>query len=632
MKKSFLFLGLASVMAAFTACSTDDIDAVAGGREQTSRMELKAVMPASATRTQMGENSALWSEGDRIALFTDGPVNNWLAFDVASGAGTASATFTVDAMYADAWENLDITPKSVPYPSEYRIAAVYPYDNAIAEDPSGSGYQSLGQIGARIPKVQNYVKGSFDKNALPMIALTTTTQSFDSFTPLQFLYMGSVLKFQVGSDEAVTIDKIELSSSSVSIASEVAVEFMPSYMNAAVVSALDTGAGTLGSVGAGFVIRTTPDAASETITMNGPIEVEAGSLTDVYFVVVPWAYDEQGANFTVRFYKEGVDEPVVRTISAHDLKAGDVAEVAALYLSEGDVPELSKSGEEVISWTAPSQTVKSYTWTITEDDEILRSGALEGTATEFDLKNVELQLSAGSHTLAFNMTVEYANYMSVACAPVEFERTALGFEPTVTYSEGKLTVTNWDELKSEANGTPEVEYASVNTLDAGEEAFADASFTELTEATLDLSALAPGDYTYMVRADYGGEYLSDIVSFSVADPSENPLTVSYDYQEGILTVTVLTGKELCVEAFDAWSGYVKFDDGSEFPTSVTPVVGSTSEDWNPETGVITIDINQYNGWGTILKGTEYKVSLILEDPNAWGVVEYQTDPVPMTFD
>ena len=174
--------------------------------------------------------------------------------------------------------------------------------------------------------------------------------------------------------------------------------------------------------------------------MNGPIEVEAGSLTDVYFVVVPWAYDEQGANFTVRFYKEGVDEPVVRTISAHDLKAGDVAEVAALYLSEGDVPELSKSGEEVISWTAPSQTVKSYTWTITEDDEILRSGALEGTATEFDLKNVELQLSAGSHTLAFNMTVEYANYMSVACAPVEFERTALGFEPTVTYSEDKLRV------------------------------------------------------------------------------------------------------------------------------------------------------------------------------------------------
>lgn len=634
MKKSFLLLGLASVMTSFTACSTDDAEMTAGVPEEGLRLELKANVPGGDTRTQMGDNAAVWSADDRIALFVDGPFDHWLGFDLKEGAGTGSATFMTDPIYDDVWTSTEYLARSVPYAKSNQVVAIYPYENAVAEDPSGGGYASMAQIGALIPAEQTYVEGGFASGSLPMIAMTTrysgTGSELDTFDPFRFQYLGGLLKFQIGAATATTLDRIEVVSL-YNLADEVVVTFMPEYMDESVMTALEQGTGSLGTVGsASFSARSTIGRSSQTVTLTGPIALKGGEeLTDAYVVVVP--NDFGGTGMTIRFYKQGEDAPVVRSISMNEVKAGDLVTIAPLYLDEGTAPTLTLS-DKTISWTDPGN-VKEYTWTITEDTEVVARGSLEGSVTSFDLNSLDIQLGAGEHTLNFNMTVEFTDHLTSACAPLEFSLTALGFTPEVSYADGMITVRNWAELKSEENGNPTVEYASVNKADAGEADFASASFTEMNEATIDCSTLTPGDYTYMIRANYNGTYLSDFVTFHVADPSERALSAefSYDYSSQILTITVTTGKDLCTPAFAGGYGYVNFNEGA-WPTTITPVEGTEgTETWDPETGVIKIDVGAYIGYTTIEQGVEYEFSIILENPDSWGVIEEQSETYTITF-
>ena len=149
--------------------------------QQGSVKTLTATVGETQSRTSLGNGGAvLWSAADAIAL-TDG--TTWAEYTLAEGAGKAFATFQA-------------TEEAVPDAETYY--AYYPAEHVTAV--SGNEFT------VTLPATQTYTTGSFAPDALPMMAVSTSTD-FD------FKHVCGLLKLTLtnGGNDALSISKIIVS-------------------------------------------------------------------------------------------------------------------------------------------------------------------------------------------------------------------------------------------------------------------------------------------------------------------------------------------------------------------------------------------------------------------------------------
>ena len=165
-------------------CSEDMNEIPQNGlAQQGSVKTLTATVGETESRTSLDDdgNTVLWSANDAIAL-TDG--TTWAEYTLTKGEDTASATF-------------EAADEAVPEAETYY--AYYPAGNVT--DVSG------GTFTVTLPATQTYTAGSFAPDALPMMAVSTSTD-------FQFKHVCGLLKLTLkngDSNGSISISKVLVS-------------------------------------------------------------------------------------------------------------------------------------------------------------------------------------------------------------------------------------------------------------------------------------------------------------------------------------------------------------------------------------------------------------------------------------
>ena len=166
MKRKLFFVIGGAVMLSAVSCSIEENKIDPEGTESRVPMEFTAGLQ---TKTSIDENNAvLWSAGDAISVFDS--QNN--RFDIASEPGSASATFTGEAI-----------------PDYGTYYALYPY--------SADAALSSTTLSSVLPTEQYYADGTFATMLNPSVAIAA-----DGSTSLSFHNVASILQVNVNVSEA----------------------------------------------------------------------------------------------------------------------------------------------------------------------------------------------------------------------------------------------------------------------------------------------------------------------------------------------------------------------------------------------------------------------------------------------
>ena len=201
--------------------------------QQGSVKTLTATVGETESRTSLGAdgNTVLWSATDAIAL-TDG--TTWAEYTLTDGAGEASATFQA-------------TDATVPEAGTYY--AYYPAENVTAV--------SGGTFTVTLPATQTYTAGSFAPDALPMVAVSTSTS-------FEFKHVCGLLKLTLtngSSTEALSLSKI-------------------------IVSAEEPMSGTATVTCEDDAVATLTEGGAVTVAFSEPLSLLAGA-SEVVYVALP---------------------------------------------------------------------------------------------------------------------------------------------------------------------------------------------------------------------------------------------------------------------------------------------------------------------------------------------------------
>ncbi len=189
--KKYLFT-LAAIVATLVSCNKVDSEKpeTSGQKENSFSVEKTFSVIVPETKTELGSDglSMIWSSTDKINIIA-GTSGNQYTFDLSSGAGTASASFsgTIDA--EDAAETV--------------FYAVYPDVNVSV---SSSTIEFLGSSVSGHPKYYNTgetvkaIAGSFDPEFAPMTAVTGENDE------LSFRYGCAFFKFKVAEEGITSIE------------------------------------------------------------------------------------------------------------------------------------------------------------------------------------------------------------------------------------------------------------------------------------------------------------------------------------------------------------------------------------------------------------------------------------------
>lgn len=460
------------------------------------------------TRTAMGDKSAVWSQGDRIALYAEvSSSEHFLPFDIsATDVGAATAGFTLDPNYTDGWNEETYYPLSAP--DIAKCVAIYPQSSAFYYSP----YSGFVRLGAAVPANQTYIDGSFDNLSMPMIATSTETATADGYTysPMNFKYMGALIHLTMTTAAQTELDKIELSCPKDSrIAGVAAVEFnSKTPMTDAFKAVLQGGEGSLGIAGsASFKMEGAPVT---TITMNGPISL-SNTPSNAYFSVLPLDYSAKELKFTF-YHKDGVKTE--KTLTGNALKAGEIAQLPALAYNIPFLPVASVS-ENLATWTL-DEAVENYSVEIRNNGNTLRTITeknLNGNVQFDPTKGIGLDtvnvsgLNPGTYTLQFVVKADFKDKSGVNAAysvPVEYTYNAKPVAPAVNFMKGA----NMLRLLNFQTYWTRLDYAMLQKKEAGKEDFANVTF-HTVDGVYGMFLIedadipeAEGDYTYAVRAWY----------------------------------------------------------------------------------------------------------------------------------
>ena len=178
MKKNLLLLGLAFAGAAFTGCTQEEADNT--GKEPVV-CNNPAVLTAQvggedATRTSIRPDgrSVQWNAGDVIGVYSDNKAGK-IRYRLKDGQeGADKGQFELIAGQDGAIKTVGFSNTE----DDRTYVAVYP-GNANMYTYKSSPYMDRVLIGAEIPWEQTYTEGSYDKNALPMMAVFKETPAGD---------------------------------------------------------------------------------------------------------------------------------------------------------------------------------------------------------------------------------------------------------------------------------------------------------------------------------------------------------------------------------------------------------------------------------------------------------------------
>ncbi len=524
MKKVIILLGLASAMSAFTGCSKDDVTETEQGIKNKDKQDITLIATLAEdeeTRTAMGDKSAVWSAGDRIALYADvSSSEHYLPFEVSAGAvGTATAGFTLDESYRAGWDEEIYVPKK---PFGFgAFAAVFPHANAHFYSSS-----SVVRLGASIPPVQAYVEGSFDKLSVPMIASCEEKKvsgGMYTYTTKTFKYLSGLIHLTMTATDATEIEKIELSGNA--LTGKAVVEFSTvEAMDDAFKATLQGGAGSLGMIG--LKSFRTDGGTGKTVTMNGPIALSATPV-NAYFSVLPADYSGKTLKFTF-FQSDGIKTE--KSLAGHALNAGEIAQLPSFAYHIPFVPVASvaekteNEGTHLVATCTQDESVEQYTAQILHNGGVLRSFVLD-PAKGVDLNTVQITgMIPGEYTFQFVVKTDFKDKSGVDAAysePVDYQYNVAPTVPLFTYDMNArmLHFVNFQSYWKR------IDYALLKKKDAGKEDFANIPFTTgdglFVWLDVDNAPTEAGDYTYAVRvwhdtSDAANGYAEGYDTFTLA--------------------------------------------------------------------------------------------------------------------
>lgn len=149
MKKLFLFAAVATMLAACTTDTTEDVAQIVVPDC------LQVSIADEESRMQLSNEKTVWTEGDKVSVFYKSDANQCWKFNGKTGdrSGTLSCVSQGTA-----------TTKME------KVVIVYPYSESYMITPSS------GNIEAKLPAVQKYQQGSYGLESSPMISSGYYTQ------------------------------------------------------------------------------------------------------------------------------------------------------------------------------------------------------------------------------------------------------------------------------------------------------------------------------------------------------------------------------------------------------------------------------------------------------------------------
>lgn len=390
MKKNLLLLGLAFAGAAFTGCTQEEADNT--GKEPVV-CNNPAVLTAlvggeDATRTSIRPDgrSVQWNAGDVIGVYSDNTAGK-IRYRLKDGQeGADKGQFELIA-------GQDGEIKTVGFSNtddDRTYVAVYP-GNANMYTYKPSPYMDRVLIGAEIPWEQEYTEGSYDKNALPMMAVFKETPAGD-MSELKFKYMGSLLELPLAAAEAMKLEKIRVdyvdyrtgSDNNLGVhrlATKLAWQFYWDFLNGdtelrdiiftdmskpmSYSWRRDTETGAIKEDNVFFYTDYQPvSSGKQYVELVGDIAVSE-QAKNIYFGVGPMPFKVAAGRLKFTFYNEDGSIIVKTTRTAtENLQCGHIAKLPEYKIALPFMPEIAVEGDK-ITFTK-SDAVKSYELAVTD--------------------------------------------------------------------------------------------------------------------------------------------------------------------------------------------------------------------------------------------------------------------------
>ena len=465
MKKNLLLLGLAFAGAAFTGCTQEEADST--GKEPVV-CNNPAVLTAlvggeDATRTSIRPDgrSVQWNAGDVIGVYSDNTAGK-IRYRLKDGQeGADKGQFELIA-------GQDGEIKTVGFSNtdeDRTYVAVYP-GNTNMYTYKSSPYMDRVLIGAEIPWEQTYTEGSYDKNALPMMAVFKETPAGD-MSELKFKYMGSLLELPLAAAEAMKLEKIRVdyvdyrtdndaNPGMHRLATKLAWQFYWDFLNGdtelrdiiftdmskpmSYSWQRDTETGAVTKDNLFFHTDYQPvSSGKQYVELVGDIAV-SDQAKNIYFGVAPMPFKVAAGRLKFTFYNEDGSIVVKTTRTAtENLQCGHIAKLPEYKIALPFMPEIAVEGDK-ITFTK-SDAVKSYTLAVTDwgdpvteialTAEQIAAGELSFEKDVVPALNGYGQLVAGtSYEFDLSIKVTY-NDSKVAAAAYSVPAIAPAFEALV---------------------------------------------------------------------------------------------------------------------------------------------------------------------------------------------------------
>lgn len=465
MKKNLLLLGLAFAGAAFTGCTQEEADNT--GKEPVV-CNNPAVLTAlvggeDATRTSIRPDgrSVQWNAGDVIGVYSDNTAGK-IRYRLKDGQeGADKGQFELIA-------GQDGEIKTVGFSNtdeDRTYVAVYP-GNTNMYTYKSSPYMDRVLIGAEIPWEQTYTEGSYDKNALPMMAVFKETPAGD-MSELKFKYMGSLLELPLAAAEAMKLEKIRVdyvdyrtdndaNPGMHRLATKLAWQFYWDFLNGdtelrdiiftdmskpmSYSWQRDTETGAVTKDNLFFHTDYQPvSSGKQYVELVGDIAV-SDQAKNIYFGVAPMPFKVAAGRLKFTFYNEDGSIVVKTTRTAtENLQCGHIAKLPEYKIALPFMPEIAVEGDK-ITFTK-SDAVKSYTLAVTDwgdpvteialTAEQIAAGELSFEKDVVPALNGYDQLVAGtSYEFDLSIKVTY-NDSKVAAAAYSVPAIAPAFEALV---------------------------------------------------------------------------------------------------------------------------------------------------------------------------------------------------------
>ena len=390
MKKNLLLLGLAFAGAAFTGCTQEEADNT--GKEPVV-CNNPAVLTAlvggeDATRTSIRPDgrSVQWNAGDVIGVYSDNTAGK-IRYRLKDGQeGADKGQFELIA-------GQDGEIKTVGFSNtddDRTYVAVYP-GNTNMYTYKSSPYMDRVLIGAEIPWEQTYTEGSYDKNALPMMAVFKETPAGD-MSELKFKYMGSLLELPLAAAEAMKLEKIRVdyvdyrtgsdnNPGAHRLATKLAWQFYWDFLNGdtelrdiiftdmskpmSYSWRRDTETGAVKEDNLFFHSDYQPvSSGNQFVELSGDIAVSE-QAKNIYFGVAPMPFKVAAGRLKFTFYNEDGSIVVKTTRPAtENLQCGHIAKLPEYKIALPFMPEIAVEGDK-ITFTK-SDAVKSYELAVTD--------------------------------------------------------------------------------------------------------------------------------------------------------------------------------------------------------------------------------------------------------------------------